>query len=259
MRSWCLPSTVCSRYVCRTGGAWGQGLLPPIQVQLMVTACSPAGSRCPPPCSAGTEGAVTSSLSLHPHLGKVPDELPLVVGQHVLNFLLAEGPGAQQPCFLQPQTPPTAHAWLSSTPEGLSPPPPLIIPVTHRLRRLPRGAGQAAAPLAFDGGVVAVRPLDALQDGPDDAAGHGGRAEQLPALAALGGMLLGGGRNPTLMPWDLDTPRGSHDPPRVPLWGCTHRLCLLLPHQRCGQQARHAWRHLGFTLEMRWAEMGEEV
>lgn len=62
-----------------------------------------------------------------------------------------------------------------------------------------------------------------------------------------------------LMPWDLDTPRGSHDPPRVPLWGCTHRLCLLLPHQRCGQQARHAWRHLGFTLEMRWAEMGEEV
>ena len=66
---------------------------------------------------------MTSSLSLHPHLGKVPDELPLVVGQHVLNFLLAEGPGAQQPCFLQPQTPPTAHAWLSSTPEGLSPPP----------------------------------------------------------------------------------------------------------------------------------------
>lgn len=106
LRSWCLPSTVCSRYVCRTGGAWGQGLLPPTQVRLMVTACSPAPSRCPPPCSAGTEGAVTSSLSLHPHLGKVPDELPLVVGQHVLNFLLAEGPGAQQPCFLQPQTPP---------------------------------------------------------------------------------------------------------------------------------------------------------
>ena len=78
-------------------------------------------------------------------------------------------------------------------------------------------------------------------------------------LLRLEGCCWGGGRNPTLMPWDLDTPRGSHDPPGVPLWGCTHRLCLLLPHQRCGQQARHAWRHLGFTLEMRWAEMGEEV
>lgn len=93
-------------------------------------------------------------------------------------------------------------------------PPNTASPVTHRLRHLSRGAGHAAAPLGFDGGVPVGGPLQALQDGPDDAAGHGGRAEELPALAALGGGLLGGGENPAWVPWAMPThPVGSAGPP----------------------------------------------
>lgn len=40
-----------------------------------------------------------------PYLGEVPDEFPVVIGQQVLNLLMAERPGAQQPRFLQRQLP----------------------------------------------------------------------------------------------------------------------------------------------------------
>lgn len=81
---------------------------------------------------------------------------------------------------------------------------PHTFPITHRLHRrlLARGASHPLLPLALDRGVP-VRGLSPLQDGPGDTAGHRGRAEELPALAALPRTLWG---EPVLLPGGLASP-----------------------------------------------------